>query len=258
MIITLANGTELNLNTNIVTKVKTKVNSLPNGYILYQGSSVLDGAPIVVIATLKTSNEKTGNMVQTWIIRSDLSPVEAVQSKQDESICGMCPHRHNLKGACYVQPFQAPLAVYNSFKAGKYPLYDGVSLKDKSIRLGAYGDPAAVPLEVWTKILADCKNHTGYTHQISHKNFDKGIAEICMVSADTEKQATSAHKKGFKTFRVKTEKMPLLSNEINCLSESHGISCLECGLCDGQKQNIVINVHGRLNKRFSDKFERII
>ena len=47
------------------------------GFILYEGASMLDGAPIVVIATMKTSNRKTGDMVQTWILRSDVNPVEA-------------------------------------------------------------------------------------------------------------------------------------------------------------------------------------
>jgi hypothetical protein len=35
------------------------------GVILYDGPSMLDGEPIVVIATLETSNRKTGQMVQT-------------------------------------------------------------------------------------------------------------------------------------------------------------------------------------------------
>ena len=34
---------------------------LERGFILYEGASVLDGAPIVVVATLKTQNRKTGD-----------------------------------------------------------------------------------------------------------------------------------------------------------------------------------------------------
>ena len=40
----------------------------PNGRILYEGPSMLDGAPIVVIATgfaERTANAKTGSMIQT-------------------------------------------------------------------------------------------------------------------------------------------------------------------------------------------------
>ena len=57
-------------------KVKTKTTK-QKGFVLYDGPSVLDGQPIVVIATMETSNRKTGNMVQTWILRSDISPTDA-------------------------------------------------------------------------------------------------------------------------------------------------------------------------------------
>ena len=52
------------------TKNKPAASSKPRekGYILYEGPSALDGAPIVVIATMETSNAKTGAMVQTWIL----------------------------------------------------------------------------------------------------------------------------------------------------------------------------------------------
>ena len=37
------------------------------GYVLHEGPSPFDGQPIVSIATLHSSNRKTGDMVQTWI-----------------------------------------------------------------------------------------------------------------------------------------------------------------------------------------------
>ena len=67
-----------------------------NGVVLYRGPSRLDGAPIVVVATglqRPSENEKTGPMVQTWILRSDEHPVSAVHSGADASICGDCPLR---------------------------------------------------------------------------------------------------------------------------------------------------------------------
>ena len=42
-----------------------------NGYILYQGPSVLDGVEIVVVATgfdTKSQNSKTGDMIQPTIL----------------------------------------------------------------------------------------------------------------------------------------------------------------------------------------------
>ena len=48
----------------------------PRGLVLYEGPSEIDGKPIVCIATLDSRNRKTGNMVQTWILRQDVSPFE--------------------------------------------------------------------------------------------------------------------------------------------------------------------------------------
>ena len=61
--------------------------------IIYRGPSLLDGAPIVVIAIDSARNTKTGRMVQTYILRADMDPREANKTGADFSICGTCPHR---------------------------------------------------------------------------------------------------------------------------------------------------------------------
>jgi len=69
------------------------------GVILYEGASAIDGAPIVAIAnriTDASNNVKTGAMVQTFIIRSDKSPLEALRDGSDVSVCGSCQHRPRL------------------------------------------------------------------------------------------------------------------------------------------------------------------
>lgn len=60
------------------------------GFVFYDGPSALDGAPIIGIAVLHSKNRKTGNMVQTFIIRADQSPLEAIATGDDASICGDC------------------------------------------------------------------------------------------------------------------------------------------------------------------------
>ena len=51
-------------------------NKKPSGYIIYRGQSLLNGAPIVAVAITKSSNVKTGNMVQTYILADNgQSPV---------------------------------------------------------------------------------------------------------------------------------------------------------------------------------------
>lgn len=259
--VTLANGAIFDTTTeNTIEKVESKLKKNVKGFVVYDGKSVLNGEPIVAIVTLNTANEKTGNMAQLWILRSDMSPVEAVQQKADDAICGRCPHRHNQGGACYVQPFQAPYAVYKAFKNGVYGAMSEES-KDyffgRFVRLGAYGDPAAIPANILIDFVKHFKGYTGYTHQARHPNFDNNIATICMISCETEKEAQQQQKQGRKTFRIKTEKMVKMENEITCLSDANGLTCLECGLCNAQSVNVVIDIHGTRKKRF-DKFERII
>ena len=45
--------------------------------IIYNGPSLLDDKPIVVIATYSNRNTKTGHVVQTYILREDIHPLEA-------------------------------------------------------------------------------------------------------------------------------------------------------------------------------------
>ena len=91
-----------------------------NGVILYQGPSLLDSSPIAVIATLKTSNRKTGGMAQSWILKAGMSPIESKLAKADVGNRGSSSKRQNLGGDCYVNLGQAPLAIYRAFKKGVY------------------------------------------------------------------------------------------------------------------------------------------
>lgn len=225
------------------------------GVVLYDGLSLLDNQPIIVIATFNSLNMKTGNVIQTWILRKDISPTEAVRTGQDVSICGKCPHRHFSGGGCYVVPFQAPLNVWKHYHNGKYPKMNPSHVSNflnRGVRLGSYGDPAAVPYPVWLAITSICGHYTGFTHQMDHPNFDQRLLKLCQVSVDTEAQ----HKKykQYGTFRVKTEDSPLLEGELVCKSK-FGYQCATCHLCDGKSgHNIVIDVHGNKAKRFETKF----
>ena len=93
------------------------------GVILYQGPSLIDSAPIVVIANRIVSdsaNEKTGAMVQTFILRADMRPLEAARLGYDYSICGHCPHRPSNAGSCYVNIGRSVESVYGAFVRGRY------------------------------------------------------------------------------------------------------------------------------------------
>lgn len=223
-------------------------------YIVYDGPSALDGAPIVGILTMKTRNRKTGDMAQLWILRSDVEPHKAVASGQDSSICGDCIHRHHTGGACYVVPFQAPLAIYRAYKAGSYSnTVDLGKFADHKIRLGAYGDPAALPIETVKPLIAAAAGHTGYTHQWDNEMFNPEWLEYVMASADTVDQARQLQCEKTRYFRVATT-ADTIERETVCLAESQGMACADCLLCDGgnKGRSVVIPVHGHLAARFED------
>lgn len=237
-----------------------------NGLILYRGPSRLDGAEIVLIVTglkRKTGNGKTGDLLQTWILRTDQKPGDAQRSGADESICGQCPARPYLKGKggtgdCYVS-MQGPSSVYQSFAKGRYrqaTIGDIFDIAKRPLRMGSYGDPAAVPFEVWGRALfsafhplghvqdgeaikarrAKGLTWTGYTHQ--WRDCDPRFRLVCMASADSEEDRERAVAEGWRTFRVvRGEEPGKLPGEFRCPSDpswdrTH-VPCETCGLCDG-------------------------
>lgn len=244
--------------------MSVSLNQIPTGYVLWEGPSPIDGSPIVAIATMNSANTKTGNMVQTWILRQDLHPVEAVNRGEDESICGGCPHRGNgMNGkgrTCYVNVGQGPRAVWAAYTAGKYPKIVPHRMSaigfGRNIRLGAYGDPAMVPHTVWRDLIATATGHTGYTHQWN-SSIGQNLKDICMASVDTESQAVQARSQGWRTFRVRDSAQDLLSSETVCPASEEGghkTTCDKCLLCRGvdpnkpnMVQGIVIIDHGPLS-----------
>lgn len=233
-----------------------------NGAILYSGPSLLDGAPIVVIATglaKGSSNTKTGAMIQTWIIRSDIAPHDATKSGADASICGDCPMRgtvteSGLKGrACYVKVFQAPLAVWRAYHRGNYEDWraraDWPELAGRIVRIGSYGDPAACPVDVWERYTEHAKRWTGYTHQWRHA---QALAPFCMASVDSAAEAKEATRMGWRYFRVAPAGDTNADTlEVLCpASEEAGrkTTCENCGLCMGAtskaRKSVMIPAHG--------------
>jgi hypothetical protein len=233
-----------------------------NGAVLYQGPSVLDGQPIVVILTgLATGshNRKTGKMIQSWILRADVSPAEAVKSGQDSSICGDCKHRRNQGGACYVVVEQGPLQVYKAWQRGSYADWTKAmpagALSGKRVRFGSYGDPAAVPYAVWRRVREQrIAGWTGYTHQWRRPEAAR-LRNFVMASVDTQAEAAEANRLGWRYFRVSTRGETATKTEAYCpASEEMGkrTTCEKCCLCQGQARearDIVIAPHGYLASR---------
>ena len=236
-------------------------NKKPSGYIIYRGASQLDGAPIVVVALTNSTNAKTGNMVQTYIlVDNGRSPVDNARSLADASICGDCKHRRGTGGACYVNLGQGARAVAAAIVAGNYPadiLAAQSAAAGRMVRLGTYGDPAAVPANVWKTLLAKASGRTGYTHQWQSGKANADIMDLCMASADNAQERAAAKAAGFRTFRVRAANEEKMPGEFLCpASEEAGRRklCADCGACDGglnsRRADPVIIVHGSLKTRF--------
>lgn len=248
-----------------------KVTSRPEGFsktsfIIYEGPSEFDGSPIVVIASgfgkSSSQNSKTGAMVQTWILRSDMAPLEAKFSGSDVSICGDCKHR-KVDGfnTCYVNLGQGPRVIFEAYRDGRYAKVDQDCLETLfegiKVRLGSYGDPMAVPSEIWGEVLKSAAGHTGYTHQWKTETAEDSIwQKILMASADSPKEKAEANESGWRTFRVMSPYQKLDEFEISCpASKEAGVltECAKCGLCAGtdtKAKNIGIVAHGTMRGWF--------
>jgi hypothetical protein len=233
------------------------------GYIAYAGPSVIDGAPVVVIVNKiygASKNEKTGAIVQSFIIRSDISPIEALSTGADKSICGDCAHRPYLiktgqsdEPPCYVNVGQSVLAVYGAYKRGRYVKADPATiahaLAGKIVRIGTYGDPFAAPVQMWSQITRYAAGRRGYTHQWDRPDFDVDAwAPLVMASADTIDQAAKANLLGMRVFRV-SQGIDVQVGEAMCPASAEAgrkSTCAKCTLCAGtsiKARDIVIADH---------------
>ena len=256
---------------------------MSNGFIFHESED------IVCIATGKSSNEKTGDEEQTWILYKHEPPNIAIDTGKDSIICGDCKHRGivlslddatiysdmlttpkkkallkriedkrakglnsiNIDRECYVLVFQAPLAVYKCWKKGGYPTLTPKQaqkrLAYKKVRLGSYGDPVHVPLEVWTTILKFTLGTTGYTHQWKNLEYI-GYSKYLMASVDTSEEMFQANVLGYRTFRVRKKNEEVQPNEVGCLSDRNArgtkklVSCVDCMMCSGLTSKVTKDI----------------
>jgi hypothetical protein len=236
---------------------------LYTGAILWRGPSELDGAPIVVVSTglgkRGSRNAKTGaGMVQIYILRADMSPLDASRSGADASICGDCRHRGIIHDdavsgrTCYVNLAHGPRMAYLMATTARYihaDLETGAELlRGRTVRLGAYGDPAAVPFQVWQALLSYAAAWTGYTHQWRRV---PELAAFCMASVDTPSERAQARLLGFRTFRVRARHETVEAREVVCPASAEAgkkTTCDACKACGGNlaraRADIVIQAHG--------------
>ncbi len=221
---------------------------MSNTRFLWKGLSQYTDNPIEAFITLKSTNTKTGDIPQITILPMDVKPTDALKTGQDEDVCGNCPLRPKLFNSdthdkpCYVNCGFAPNAIARSKTI--------IDFQTKSIfdiiRIGAYGDSAAVEKKALLKMVSLAKKVLNYTHAWADKKFNY-LKAFSMASVHSLEEKLQANKLGFRTFRtVKYACSKLDPDEIVCPNFTRSIICKACKLCIGnqiQAKNIVIPSH---------------
>jgi hypothetical protein len=230
----------------------------PIGIVLWEGKSLLDGQRIMAIATGMygriSENSKTGQMIQTYILRRDIHPMLARRMGEDFSVCGNCMHRE--QSTCYVNLAHGPIKIFWAYLDKSYKDFEPQDIelfKGKNIRIGSYGDPAAVPYEIWENICKVSNHFTGYTHQ--WPTCDQRLKNLCMASVDTiqgfMQEYDKARAMGWRTFRVRESmENPVQQDEFVCPASKEAgklTVCEKCCACSGlsakTSKNPVIELH---------------
>ena len=242
------------------------------GAVLYEGpSQFVPTATIVAILTIHSNNKKTGGIPQVWMVDKSIAPQAAIKTGDDVAICGDCRLRSN---GCYVVTYQAPRSVRAAYARGSYMQADANSepsaldswLKKANnryswpaVRIGAYGDPYSVPIDVWHNLSASIGGIKiiGYTQQWL-KPDAQDYKSYCMASVFSPEEGREAVSMGWRYFRVrKSAEEPLEPNEFVCPASNergHQLSCARCKSCNGsltgpRRANPVIAAHGSRSKQ---------
>lgn len=240
---------------------------MANGVLVYQGPGfLLDSTDrpvhgdikVIVTGTERGSgNTKTGHMLQTWIMPASGFP--HVGSLPARIVCGDCA----IEKACYVNR-----SVLSSVGRTKYPplqpdLLHKVSGTETPIRLGAFGNPSAMPIEVARRLI---RNRAWTSYEAMWRSCDPAWQHISMASTQTIEDTEDALSRGWRCFltvpenQVEAVLAHFANRGVQCLAQTKGIQCRNCRLCDGtmarSRPAVIVNVvHGTVGKRAA--YERL-
>lgn len=223
--------------------------------LVWQGKSRFDGTTIAAwLQPGGNANRKIGSATaQLWI-----EPIGAA-AFCPESVCGSCPQR---AGGCYVFPpsaFGVRAAIVRA--AGETVPAERwtAAVSGRLLRLGAHGDPAALPAAIVRKLAAASRAVVGYTHAWRRDDV-QWLRAFAMASTEDLAGTAQAQAMGWRTYRVRPagttpadrpDAHPavrsVVTREIECPAMSHGRTCDQCRLCFGAHPtapSITIAAHG--------------
>ncbi len=240
-------------------------------FLIYQGPSMLDRSPIMAVLRTAGNNKTAGESSkkaahELWILPDDgLAPFS--NDREDGShkgVCGDCPFGGRYtntpgKRACYVDP-RGVNSIHDAMARGSYvdaTTEEGWAELVRTVgraralqllRLGSWGDAAALPIRVVRKLVRVYADrgvpHVGYTHQWRRRpSFKRWLMASTTPEDDAEARAL-----GWETFCVTNEPstggvMCPASDEWKELT-GRKTTCARCRLCTGDRRSVWIPAHG--------------
>jgi hypothetical protein len=234
----------------------------PLGWEFYNGPSALDGTGIIgLLQPAPSSNRKLGlPWFQAWILVRRQDPAGAQASGADAAVCGSCvfrPRSRRLKRKlgqelptsqpCYVVTVNGPGSMYRAWQAGRYDQFEEGSVRvgdADNLRMGAYGDPAAIPVEAWEPVVRLFPERNGRRRVIGYTQqwltCPDWFRQHCMASVTSEGQAALASQLGWRCFRIRKRGERLLPREFECPAsdeQGHRLTCDRCMACHGSRMD---------------------
>lgn len=208
---------------------------------VYQTENLL-GQDVLIEIQHESSNSKTGNAVQIWIIPKEW--VTTGNMSNDSASCMDCIHSKRKDKTCYVRKGMAELGLRSKVRS----LQKGCEilsisemhqeipkLRGKFIRFGAFGEPVLLGEDMVRDICAVSKGWTGYTHQWHMPQY-QWASEYFMASADNVHLSKKAESKGWRTFMTLERSEDMVDGMVLCPASKEAgrkVTCIECKLCKG-------------------------
>ena len=203
-----------------------------------------------------------GYVIQTY--HFSINQIVNNDFTQDKENCLNCPFSYNMNngnsGGCYTHKgyqLMGLKSMMRSLSRNFENILDFNILEFKEfinkikntypldlVRFGAYGEPVLLPLQVVEVLASLSKKSTGYTHQYAKKQYND-YNDFFMASTHTTRERKQAKKLGFRSFFVSNKDI-IPENAVNCPASKESankLSCIKCGLCNGNKTNIKKDVY---------------
>jgi hypothetical protein len=230
--------------------------STPSSIIAWTGPSLFTGRDVeILVQCLRTpsSDHKTGAMLQASIVQAGQNPSLLRGTPREADVCGACRGQKRLERWCY-EDWQPWLIGQRRHLARRVRVAVAAELlRGRAVRLGAYGDPAAVPYGIWARLLLHARAWTGYTH--AWRTCDERFRLYLMASVESESEALEAARRAWRSFRIRQPGGEVTAAEVVCPFESRGVTCERCRLCAGASRparSIVITAHGPRAAKFEE------